>query len=639
MVSLQILDEFTIKITEYLDDLEREIKLFENNDCSLKVISDELLQLCKIKKGFLNLLLGFCLGKKDDKFIQQSLQKRISKYRENRNNLVRKYQIEDILYVSDRKRVKQMATDYQNKLVTFDKLESFSELEKLEKKLTYELLFYTTRNLVLLEKYNIKMEEMMIKGVPKCDSVIKRDILVNLESLYVEDTIVSFLSFSRKVSIVTIQNLKLKIRNLHDEISLENDSSNKEKSCFDNKKRRKKNKKKKKKNQESLLIVKIQAIFRKKRQRDIYQRILMYIKIVQAKCRRLISQQRYHHIKKSVLLIQKEVPFRVIYRNFCLVKKKIVSHVQKTQFELGFLRESKYNLDFLKSKFMELTQLKYELLMVCFKGLIYSLNPKNWIQRCDVMIQERHQNKRNFIMKHQILMIDPTLEEHIISKCIQECTDRVNCLRKSNSKSKKNNLKIGIQNNKMNYLKKKHKLLLKYHYLKQHINSMWGNIQEEQLSDVNRILRTFDCLELEDLCVSFDAFIQYTRLLKYTSQEKKLDQLDILNLASKDKSQNSQSSKELRLNNKKEESTKPETVPDSQQEELNIQKDRLERLEKEVGNFFTKRFTEVYKRAASGELDTYPHGKRAPFDIIGNCGFSSEEQKIIYRKQQQFNVG
>ena len=95
-------------------------------------------------------------------------------------------------------RAKQMATDYQNKLLTFDKLESFSELEKLEKSLTYESLFYTTRNLVLLEKYNIKMEEMMIKGVPKCDSVIKRDILVNLESLYVEDTIVSFLSFSRR---------------------------------------------------------------------------------------------------------------------------------------------------------------------------------------------------------------------------------------------------------------------------------------------------------------------------------------------------------------------------------------------------------------------------------------------------------
>ena len=90
MVSLQILDEFTIKITEYLDDLEREIKLFENNDCSLKVINDELLQLCKIKKGFLNLILDFCLGKKDDKFIQQSLQKRISKYREI-ENLVRKY--------------------------------------------------------------------------------------------------------------------------------------------------------------------------------------------------------------------------------------------------------------------------------------------------------------------------------------------------------------------------------------------------------------------------------------------------------------------------------------------------------------------------------------------------------------------
>ena len=275
--------------------------------------------------------------------------------------------------------------------------------------------------------------------------------------------ILSFLSFSRKVSIVTIQNLKVKIRELYDEISIENDSSYKEKSCFDNKKRRKKNKKKKKKNQESLLIVKIQAIFRKKRQRDVYQRILMYIKIVQAKCRRLIYQQRYHHIKKSVLLIQKEVPFRVIYRNFCLVKKKIVSHVQKTQFELAFLRENKYNLDFLKSKFMELTQLKYELLMVCFKGLIYSLNPKNWIQRCDVMIQERHQNKRNFIMKHQILMIDPTQEEHIISKCIQECTDMVNCLRKSNSKSKKINLKIDIQNNKM--IVEKHKLLLKYHYL------------------------------------------------------------------------------------------------------------------------------------------------------------------------------
>ena len=95
-----------------------------------------------------------------------------------------------------------------------------------------------------------------------------------------------------------------------------------------------------------------------------------------------------------------------------------MSHVQKTQFELAFLRESKYKLDSLKSKFMELSQLKYELLMVCYRGLIYSLKAKNWIQRCDVMIQERHQNKRNFIMKHQILMIDPTLEEHIISKCI-----------------------------------------------------------------------------------------------------------------------------------------------------------------------------------------------------------------------------
>ena len=115
-------------------------------------------------------------------------------------------------------------------------------------------------------------------------------------------------------------------------------------------------------------------------------------------------------------------------------------------------------------------------------------------------------------------MIDPTLEEHIISKCIQECTDRVNCLRKSNSKSKKINLKIDIQNNKIVYLKKKHKLLLKYHYLKQLINQ-WGNIQEEQLSDVNRILRTFDCLELEDLCVSFDAFPIYSTF-KYTSQEK-----------------------------------------------------------------------------------------------------------------------
>ena len=87
-----------------------------------------------------------------------------------------------------------------------------------------------------------------------------------------------------------------------------------------------------------------------------------------------------------------------------------------------------------------------------------------------------------------------------------------------------------------------------------------------------------------------------------------MDQLDILNLASKDKSQKSQSSKESRLNNKKEESIKPETVPDSQQEELNIQKDRLERLEKEVGNFFTKGLLKSIK-AASGELDTIHMGK------------------------------
>lgn len=638
MVSLEILDEFTIGITEYIDMVEKEINVFENNENPLGTLHNELLKLSETKKGILNLVLSLCFGDKTDKFIEQAYQKRISEYRQKRDNLTRKYQVEDILFVSERKNLEKMAAFYQNILFEFDKKESISELEELEKKLAYESLFHTRTNYVLMEQYDRKMRDMMMNEVPKCDSVSKITILGDLERLNVEDTIVSFLSYSRKISTVTIQKIKSQMKDFHLKTSLENDSNKNENSCLDNKKR-KKNKKKKKKNQELSKIVKIQTILRKYWRRKAYQKIRSSTKIIQTFGRRFIYQQRYHQIKKSVQLIQRELTFRVIYLNFCSLKQQIVSHVQKTQLELKFLRKNKHELDSFKSQFIVLAQFKYQLLMVSFTGLINSSKTKDWIQKCDVMIQERHQKKRNFIMKHQILMIDPTLREHIISKCIQESTERVICLRKSNSKNKKINLEIDIQNNKIVYLKKKHKLLLKYHYLKQVINTKWGNIQEEQLSDVNRILRTLDCLELEDLCVSFDAFLQYTRLLKYTAQEKRLDQPYILNPVSNDKSQNNQPSGELRQNNKKEESTKTETLPDSQQEELNIQKDRLERLEKEVGNFFTKRFTEVFKRAASGELDTYPHGKRAPFDIIGDCGFSPEEQELINQKEQQFNVG
>ena len=394
-----------------------------------------------------------------------------------------------------------------------------------------------------------------------------------------------------------------------------------------------------KKNQELSKIVKIQTILRKYWQRKVYQKTLMSTKVIQTFGRRFIYQQRYHQIKKSVQLFQRELTFKVIYRNFCSLKQQIVTQIQKTQCELESLRKSNHELDSFKSQFIVLAKFKYQLLMVCFKGLLYSLKTESWIRRCDLMIQDRHQKKRKFIMKHQILMIDPTLKEQVISKCIQESTKRVICLRKSNSKNKKINLEIDIQNNKIVYLKKKHKLLLKYHYLKQVINTKWGNIHEEQLSDVNRILRTIDCLELEDLCVSFDAFLQYSRLLKYTAQEKRLDQLCIQNPVSNDKFINNKSSKELGQNKKKKESTKPEEHHDSQQEELNIHKDRLERLEKEVSDFFTNRVSEVFKTAASGELDTYPHGKKAPFVIIGDCGFSPEEQELIYQKEQQFNDG
>lgn len=622
MVSLQIFDEFTNKITDFIDLVEKGIELFEKNENPLGNLHTELIELSQIKKKLLNLLLKLCFSTQTVKFIEHAYKERVSNYRQKRDNLIRKYQFEDILFVSERNTLEKMATSYKNILDELDK-ESISELKELEKKLAYESLFHTRTNYVLMEEYDRKMRFLMMNQLPKCDSVSKKNILGDLERLDVEDTIVSFLSYSRKISSITVQNLKTQIKDFHvKRTSLKSDSTNNEKSCLDNKKKRKKNKKKKKRNQELFIIVKIQATFRKYRHRKLYQKTLMYIKLVQSNSRRLIYQQRYHLIRKSVQLIQRKLSFWLIYRHFCSIKEQIVSQIQNTQTDLESLRKSKYNLDSFKSQFIELGQLKYQLLMVCFTGLINSSNTHSWIQECNFRIQKRHQGKRKFISKHQILMIDPTLKELIISKSIQECTTRVNYLRKSNSKCKKKiNLEIDIQNNKLVYLKKKYKLFLKYHHLKKIINKRWGNTQEEQLSDVNKILRTLDCLELEDLGVSFDSYLQYVSLLKYTSQEKRIYQLDIQSSVSLDKSLNNQSGH------------------GSQQRQLNKTKNRLESLEREVGDFFEKRYIEISKIACSQNLDTYPSGKKAPFIIIGNnVDFSSQEQEFTHQKGYQFLI-
>lgn len=636
MASLPVSDRFIIGITDYIDIVEKEIEIFKNNNNPLEELNNELLKLSEFKKFILGLVLSLSFSDKNDKFIDQAYQKRMVRYRHERDNLVKKYQFEDILFVSERENLKEIAEGHHNKLLEFEHKKHISELEDLEKKLTYELLLHTRTNFVLMEQFDRKMTDMMMNKLPKHDSIIKRTILDDLERLNVEDTIVSFLSYSRKISITTIQCLQARIKSLDLKTSSNNDSGINDKSDLGLKKKRKK-RKKKRNNLELFGIVKIQTIFRKYRQREFYLKILTCCKIIQTFSRRLFYQQRYQKIKKGVHLFQRELSFRRVYRNSYSLRQRVGIHIQKTQLELESLRKYKHQSNSFKNNFIELGQLKYQLLIVCFSGAIKSSNPHTWIPKYELILQNRHQEKRKFLLKHQILIIEPTLAEDKILKSIQECTDRLTYLRGVKSKSKKNKQKIYIQSNKLGYLEKKHDLLFKYHQLKESISMKWGNTQEEQQSDVNRILRTLDCLELEDLCVSFDAFLQYEHLLKYTAQEKRLDQPSVQNPVSRDKSVNNQSLTKLGLN-KEEHLSKCKVYSDTQQEKGVTQRQRLDDLEKEVSDFFTKRFIEVFRTAASGELDIYPHGKKAPFEIMGDCGFSPEEQELIYQKQQQFNV-
>ena len=605
---------FLRTLTQNMIFIEQQIESFQKiNGLTIEPLRSHLLNLAQKKKIYLESILNWkCNSSKPTEIPKIKLL--MEDYVRFKDNIIQKYKFPDIPLTSQKKELLERKKKCLQEMIRIKKSNKNDSLEILKYKFLTEEFDYFRIIIGLMVQYS-ELKQMIINS-KIVNFSFENKILFDLKKMSLTDLKVSTDFYSLEVSSMNLRNIKQLMDNYKNQPIQHNECSDYQ--------------------SPSILI---QSIIRK-----------------------FLSRQKSVK-RRAIKIIQRFILFRRCYFKWLLVKQELTPKIEKCLFELDWLRKCLQPCEPILTRFIFLNEKKYQLILKIVVAIINNLNLKSELDNCYQLIQERDIVKRKLIKHYQIPLVDPLLSINSLYQKISECKNKIQKLSKSKNKTSLSIARLTLETIRDENLKNTHILLLRYHSLQKEINLKWSDIQEDQISYLKKMIRTLDCLELEDLSLSVESYKRYLTHLDLVNKEKLINEFIQKNLESKTRKKPANRKKKkkklkirsaiiiqtflrrisinhqynfvrhqvsliqknvrkwLVLRNFVCSSKNPHILKKKDLLSLKhqCQKDRLMSLEKEVDEFFRSRYQRELDILLSDKMDTYPGGKRVPFEIQGLC--------------------
>ncbi len=220
---------------------------------------------------------------------------------------------------------------------------------------------------------------------------------------------------------------------------------------------------------------------------------------------RYLRKELGHHIKKAVLEIKSLKMLITSNSEPPIIEQKTLdSELTNVEQTLSALEKS------IAKGIIEIHEKKHSLLITFLKKILgedtsesklLSLNDDDWFLEL-IEFRKKFLQEFNF----PVIGMNQPNKNLSLKKKIQETKDKLVSLNRDDSNNPRILLEIAIMEKKLFYYQEKKKLNIKKQILSQQNVQKWANVNEDNLSYQQTVVRAFDCLEIEDLQISNEAF-------------------------------------------------------------------------------------------------------------------------------------
>ena len=212
----------------------------------------------------------------------------------------------------------------------------------------------------------------------------------------------------------------------------------------------------------------------------------------------------------SLTCIQQCILSWYIRLKFRHLRKEMGYHIKKAMSEIKSL---KIHITLVSEQpivdgLIEFYKKKHSLLITFLKKILGEDTSESKLSSLndDDLFLELIEFRKKFLEEFNFPVIGMNQPNKYLSLKIQETKDKLVSLNRDDSNNPRILLEIAIMEKKLFYYQEKKKLNIKKQILSQQNVQKWANVNEDNLSYQQTVVRAFDCLEIEDLRISNEAF-------------------------------------------------------------------------------------------------------------------------------------